>query len=162
MRAEDFKDDAKDGGEIGAGHTVTALYEIVPPGEPAPTGSVDPLKYQAPAAKGATAPGKSSPELLTVKLRFKQPDGDTSREVDQPLVDASIDAPADMRFASAVAAFGMLLRDSEYKEGATFSMVKQLAEGARGEDPNGYRAELVRMVGAAESLAGGDKAAIAH
>jgi Ca-activated chloride channel family protein len=157
MRAEDFKDDAKDGGEIGAGHTVTALYEIVPPGEPAPTGSVDPLRYQSPP----TATGANSPELMTVKLRYKQPDGDASREIDQPLVDAAADASTDMRFASAVVAFGMLLRGSEYKEGATYAMVKDLAAGARGDDPGGYRAEMVRMVDAAAQLAAAD-APVAH
>jgi Ca-activated chloride channel family protein len=158
MRAEDFKDDSKDGGEIGAGHTVTALYEIAPPGaqvNAVNAGAVDPLKYQTPPQKVSAE--NPSAELLTVKLRYKEPEGETSREISQALVDqgTGLDgAPAEMRFAEAVAAFGMLLRDSEHKEGATFAMVKELAAGARGADANGYRAEFVKLVDAASSIAG--------
>ena len=110
LRNEDFNDDTKDAGEIGAGHHVTALYELVPPGpeavEPAGLG---PLKYQQPAE-----PVGSSKESLTVKLRYKQPDGDTSRLIERGVVDEGLDvsrASPDFQFAGAVAGFGMLLRD---------------------------------------------------
>jgi Ca-activated chloride channel family protein len=152
MRAEDFRNDARDSGDMGAGHSVTALYEIAPPGTDAPAGSVDPLRYQT-----AGKPTGSN-ELLTVKLRYKQPEGDVSREIARPVADTPDgDAPDDLRFASAVAAFGMLLRDSQYKGAATWTMVRSSAEKARGADPHGYRAEFLRMVAAAERLSSGQK-----
>src|ERR671933_247348 len=89
LRDEDFNDDTKDAGEIGAGHTVTALYELVPAGQKVETPGVDPLKYQPPAP--APDPEKASPDLLTVKLRSKQPDGDTSRLIEQPVQDSGHD-----------------------------------------------------------------------
>jgi Ca-activated chloride channel family protein len=157
MRSEDFKDDARDSGDMGAGHSVTALYEVAPPGTEAPAGSVDALKYQT-AGKPT-----GSRELLTVKLRYKQPDADVSQQVDRAVADArNADAPdaegsEDLRFASAVAAFGMLLRDSPYKGAATWTMVRGAAERGKGSDPHGYRAEFLRMVAAAERLSSGQK-----
>jgi Ca-activated chloride channel family protein len=153
MRAEDFKDDARDSGDMGSGHSVTALYEIAPPGNDAGAGSVDPLKYQTAGKPTGSA------ELLTVKLRYKQPDADVSREIDQAVADVPNAAPgADLSFASAVAAFGMLLRDSPYKGAATWSMVEKSAEQGKGADPHGYRAEFLRMVAAAEGLSSGQRA----
>jgi secreted protein with Ig-like and vWFA domain len=121
MAAKDFKDDTKDAGEIGAGHGVTALYEIVPTTAAGNSPVIDePLKYQrepAPPEPAAVDP-QASRELLTVKLRWKQPDGDTSTPLEVPLADqggAFATAPADLRFAAAVAAFGMILRESDQR-----------------------------------------------
>lgn len=161
LRAEDFRDDRKDAGEMGAGHSVTALYEIVPPGAPSEAAPVDPLKYQRPA--GAAAP---SDDLLTVKMRYKQPDGDVSRELAQTVKDGagSVEAASvDFRFAASVAAFGMLLRSSEHKGQATYGLVRNLAEGALGPDTQGYRHEFVRLAQAAEKLSpAADRKEIAH
>jgi Ca-activated chloride channel family protein len=146
LRAEDFKDDKKDAGEIGAGHSVTALYEIVPAAGPGPT---EPLKYQ-------TAPAiVESNETCTIKLRYKEPKEDQSREMVLSVVDAGkkLDAASpDFRFASSVAAFGMMLRGSPHKGDASYALVRQLADGAKGKDPDGYRAEFVRLVSRAETL----------
>jgi Ca-activated chloride channel family protein len=152
MRSEDFKDDLRDSGDMGAGHSVTALYEITPPGTGTATGSVDPLKYQT------ARETKASSELLTVKLRYKQPEGDVSQEIDQPVADyTNVEPSNDLRFASAVAEFGMLLRDSPYRGHATWETVRATAQEAAGADPNGYRAEFARMVAAAEQLGSGQK-----
>ncbi|NNF43961.1 MAG: VWA domain-containing protein [Phycisphaerales bacterium] len=152
LAAEDFNDDTKDAGEIGAGHTVTALYEIVPPGAPLATGSVDPLKYQKAAAATAEA---ASGELMTVKLRAKAPDGDVSKLIEHPVVDR--DAPlaqttSDFRFAAAVAEWGMLLRGSEYRAGATYEQVLDLASPGLADDPHGDRAEFLDLVRRAQSV----------
>jgi len=153
LAKEDFNNDAKDAGEIGAGHTITAFYEVVPAGKPVPAaGKVDPLKYQKTAPRPA---GDASGELLTIKLRYKQPDGDTSRLVSFPLSDEGRSfskASADFRFASAVAAFGMLLRDSQYKGAYTFDAVIELAGSSRGPDEDGYRAEFIELAKRARSL----------
>ncbi|MEP0545457.1 MAG: von Willebrand factor type A domain-containing protein [Rhodothermales bacterium] len=150
---EDFNDDTKDAGELGAGHSVTALYEIVPVGVESPAmGSVDELKYQAHRVRGDAA---TNPELLTVKLRYKRPDGDTSRLLEATLADAGtplVASSESFRFAASVAEFGLLLRDSAHKGRASFENAKMLAEGARGEDPHGYRAEFVRLIDAADAL----------
>jgi Ca-activated chloride channel family protein len=151
LKAEDFNDDRKDAGEIGAGHTVTALYEIVPSGVPIDLPSVDALKYQA-----APAPAGGGDELATVKLRYKEPDGDTSRLLSMVVQDAgAAQASSDLRFASAVVEFGMLLRDSEHRGDATFDQAVELARGAQGQDPSGLRAEFVELVRTAQQLANG-------
>ena len=158
LAAEDFNNDKKDAGEIGAGHTVTALYELVPVGARNVTASVDPLKYQPqPQAQAvvAAAPNTGSSETMTVKLRYKQPDGDISSLIEQPVVDTGLafsSATADTRFAAAVAAFGMLLRDSPHKGNATFELVSDLAGGAVINDVNGYRAEFLTLVQKASQL----------
>ena len=151
LEAEDFNNDRKDAGELGAGHTVTALYEIVPVGSPQPL--IDNLKYQPapPSSPAATA------EVLTVKLRYKEPLGTSSKLLSQTLTGAptSIEnATADFRFAAAVAQFGLLLRQSEQRGTATWAATERLADGARGSDTDGYRAELVRLVRLAEGLSG--------
>ncbi|SDY38350.1 vWA domain-containing protein [Hymenobacter psychrophilus] len=149
LAAEDFNNDRKDAGELGSGHTVTALYEIVPVGAPA---TVDALKYQ-PAP--ATRPALASAELLTVKLRYKEPRGTASRLLALPLAGVArplADASENLRFAAAVAQFGMLLRQSEHRGSATYEATARLADGARRFDPEGYRAELVRLVRLAEGL----------
>ncbi|MBB4599438.1 Ca-activated chloride channel family protein [Hymenobacter luteus] len=148
LAAEDFNNDRKDAGELGAGHTVTALYEVVPVGARA---TVDPLKYQSVPAPKANA----SAELLTVKLRYKEPQGSKSQLLEQALIGAPrplTEASENLRFAAAVAQFGMLLRQSDYRGAATWESTARLAEGARRFDPDGYRAELVRLVKLAEAL----------
>jgi Ca-activated chloride channel family protein len=153
LRNEDFKDDTKDAGEIGSGHTVTALYEIIPVGARTDVTirDVDSLRYQTPAV----GPRQSrSDELLTVKLRYKQPNGDTSKEMVHPVLDRDARPSADFTFASAVASFGLLLRDSEYKGTATFASIIADAKRSLGADPAGYRAEFVRMVELAQRLKG--------
>jgi Ca-activated chloride channel family protein len=146
---EDFNDDKKDAGEIGAGHSVTALYEIVPPGEPMPATGVDPLKYQRPTSPNAAS---KSNELMTVKLRYKQPDGNTSRLMSVIVRDHVGELTSNLGFASAVAQFGMLLRKSEFRGAATWSSASDLARRYRGEDADGYRAELVRLIELASAL----------
>jgi Ca-activated chloride channel family protein len=146
LATEDFNDDTKDAGEIGAGHTVTALYEVVPAGREIATAGVDPLKYQQPV-NPVPVPTVSK-ELLTVKLRYKQPEGDTSKLLEYPFTDqnASFDkASKDFRFASAVAMFGMILRDSPHKGGATIGGVIELAESSLVNDMEGYRQEFVNL-----------------
>ncbi|MBD2769780.1 von Willebrand factor type A domain-containing protein [Hymenobacter sp. BT664] len=152
LAAEDFNNDRKDAGELGAGHTVTALYEIVPVGSSQPV--VDVLKYQQPAFLN---PQPATAEVLTVKLRYKEPRGTTSKLLAQALAGApaSIEkASVDFRFAAAVAQFGLLLRQSEQRGSATWASTEQLANGARGADADGYRAELVRLVRLAQGLSG--------
>jgi Ca-activated chloride channel family protein len=147
----DFNDDAKDAGDIGAGHTVTALYEVVPAGVKADVASVDPLKYQEARRISAAAPAG---ELGTVKLRYKAPSGGTSRLLSVPVRDGEQGETAGVRFAAAVAAFGMLLRDSEHKGNATYTQVLELARDSQAHDPAGYRAEFISLVETAQALAG--------
>ena len=185
MAAQDFHDDTKDAGEIGAGHTVTALYEIVPPekltvqrkesaGEklkyqpsvksPA-TNSTQPesnLKSQISNLKSQTdgksqiADGKSeSPELLTIKLRYKQPDADKSDLIEQPLTDTGrsfAQASPDFRFAASVAAFGMILRHSPHRGNVTLDAVAEIAQSSLGPDKPGHRAEFLGLVRSAKAL----------
>ncbi len=145
LRDQDFNDDTKDAGEIGSGHRVTALYEVVPTGVKSniKLPSIDPLKYQ-PAVQ-PPAPNDSN-ELMQVKLRYKAPDSDTSKLIVQSIVDQVGQADADSQFASAVALFGMVLRDSEYKGEAGIDEVLSLAQVGQQPDPEGYRAEFIRLV----------------
>jgi Ca-activated chloride channel family protein len=145
---QDFNDDRKDAGEIGAGHTVTALYEIVPAGARVNVPAVDPLKYQRPAAATGTARG----ELMTVKVRYKEPDGNRSRLLTFAVPNRPSETAVNLGFASAVAEFGMLLRRSEHRGRATFEEAATLARRFRGADSEGYRAEFVRLVELAGAL----------
>ena len=151
LAAEDFNDDTKDAGEIGAGHTVTALYEIIPAGQPVNgVPPVDELKYQT-----ADDHGTDSNELLTVKLRYKQPDGDTSSKLEFPLKDGNRhfeQTDADFRFATAVAGFGMLLRDSEFKGDLTYEQILKWAQSSQGEDEFGYRSDCIDLIRNAKAL----------
>ena len=150
LAAEDFNDDKKDAGELGAGHTVTALYEVVPVGVELDTGSVDPLRYQQARPPG---PAAQSNELLTVKLRYKNPDAWVSTRLEHQLYDSPHGVESEsVKFSAAVAAFGMLLRDSEFKGDASFDMVLELARESRGDDPYGDRAEFLKLVGTAKTL----------
>jgi Ca-activated chloride channel family protein len=154
LRDEDFNDDTKDAGEIGAGHTVTALYEIVPPGKDVPLPPVDPLKYQKTTEPSDAA---ASDELLTLKLRYKQP---SNQQSEQTLVFPVTDgghgfgqASADFKFAASVAAFGMLLHGSEYKGNATYDAVLEIAQEGQGTDEHGYRAGFLDLVRKAKAIA---------
>lgn len=155
LAKEDFNNDKKDAGELGSGHTVTALYEIIPVGvESSFLDNVDPLKYQ----KNVTPLSKSNytNEIMTVKFRYKAPDGDVSKLIEHPVKDnqLSISKTSDnFRFAVSVAEFGMLLRNSEFKSGASFSNVLTLARKAKGTDEEGYRSEFIRLVESAQLLA---------
>ncbi len=152
LNKEDFNDDKKDAGELGAGHTVTALYEIIPQGvKSAFLTKVEDLKYQ----KNPQLV-ENSKELCTIKLRYKQPDGNDSQLIEKPVIDNQLQLSKtsdNFRWSAAVAAFGMLLRQSEFKGEASYVKCKQLAESAKGKDPNGYRRELIDMIEIAQSLA---------
>lgn len=149
LNDEDFNDDKKDAGEIGAGHTVTALYEIIPVG-PNSTSSVDDLKYQK--SENKTQFGD---ELLTVKFRYKEPRESTSKLITVALnshVSPKEYLSKNYMFSAAVAEFGMLLRGSEFKENATFDSVLELAKKSKGKDENGYRAEFINLVRLAKEI----------
>jgi Ca-activated chloride channel family protein len=155
LAAKDFNNDQKDAGEIGADHRVTALYELVPPGQPIAAPGVDPLKYQERETAPQPTEAAGSGELMTVKLRYKRPDGDTSVRTDIPIpASADTEASGDFRFAAGVAAFGMLLRNSEYRGGATFEQALNLAQQGKGPDPEGRRAEFINLIRTAQALAG--------
>lgn len=155
LAAEDFNDDKKDAGELGSGHTVTALYEIIPAGVNSPfLASVDDLKYQQTTVKENPSASK---EWCTIKLRYKQPAGTESRLLEQVVKSQKQgfdQASADFRWAASVAAFGMLLRDSEYKGSADYRSMIRWAQAASGKDPGGYRAECIRMMENAAAMAG--------
>jgi Ca-activated chloride channel homolog len=150
LNAEDFKDDTKDAGEMGAGHTVTAIYEIIPAGiESEFVRDVDPLKYKKSNATG------TDEEVATVKTRYKDPNGSVSREINLPVreqVTQMEKVPENVLFSSSVAMFGMLLRNSEFKGIATYQDVIRLAEKSRGKDKDGYRAEFIRLAKTADQL----------
>jgi len=179
----DFNDDTKDAGDIGAGHSVTALYELVPAGVDSAVAKpgVDPLKYQGDGGRKSEVGGQDSDhrlpstdlrsptsdsrltaaaasrELLTLKLRYQPPAGGKSTLMTYPLTDSGArfgSASADMQFAAAVASFGMLLRNSKYKGNLTYGAVLETAASSRGQDKHGLRAEFLELVGAAQRLAG--------
>jgi len=145
LNDEDFNDDAKDAGEMGSGHTVTALYEIIPAGSDGQAPSVDPLKYQ----DRQPADRKYPDEVVTIKLRYKEPDGNKSKLFDAIVKDSPVkisQASDNLKFASAVASFGMLLRGSEYMGDTSVEKILNLAQQSKGTDPEGYRTELIQLV----------------
>ena len=146
---EDFNDDTKDAGELGAGHTVTALYEVVPAEADVPR-VVDELRYQPRA--NDPPPSEFEDEMLYVKVRYKDPDGEKSKVLGQAVADRSGMPSTDFRFATAVAGFGMLLRESPYAGTFTLDDVVKLAERGKGDDPRGYRGEFIRLVEATRDL----------
>lgn len=159
LAARDFNDDKKDAGEIGAGHTVTALYEIVP--MTANMQGVDSLKYrkadEVATKDDRTSDDSTSREMLTVKLRYKQPTSDTSTLIEVPLVDSGSTfegASPDLRFAASVAGFGMMLRSSPHKGDLTYERVISMAVASMGRDPNGQRSEFIDLVRKAKTLSG--------
>jgi len=146
LEDEDFNDDKKDAGELGSGHTVTALYEIIPIGAEDGSGTIDPLKYQQ---EKKVVKGKFGNEMMTVKLRYKKPDGNKSQLISKVIQDSDIGIEKtsdNFRWSAAVAEFGMLLRDSEFKGESSYLQVIELAETAKGRDENGYRSEFLRLV----------------
>ena len=142
----EFNDDTKNAGEIGSGHTVTALFEVVPADVDMTLPGVDSLKYQTPPRLSEDA---SRGELLTVKVRYKEPEGEVSRRMEITVADRDVplsEASPDHRFAAAVAGFGMVLRDSPHKGDITLDSIVRLAEAGVGNDEEGYRAEFVGLV----------------
>ncbi|RFM28607.1 vWA domain-containing protein [Deminuibacter soli] len=154
LAKEDFNNDKKDAGELGSGHTVTALYELIPAGAAASElDSVDQLRYQPVAAAASKQP--VSKELLNIKLRYKQPDGETSKLIQyavQPGAVAFDKAPENLRFAAAVAAFGMQLCDSKFRGTLDYNGILKIARNAVGNDTENYRSEFVQLVQKARSL----------
>ncbi|MBB2146517.1 DUF3520 domain-containing protein [Pedobacter sp. LMG 31464] len=152
LKDEDFNDDKKDAGEMGSGHTVTALYEIIPVGVKSSfANKVDDLKYQKTTKAANTYTGD---EMLTIKLRYKLPDQNTSKSIQKSINDnQSASTSVNFRFAAAIAEFGMLLRQSEYKQNSSFTQVIALAEGAMGKDKEGYRSEFLRLAKSAQLMA---------
>jgi len=164
LNREDFNNDKVDAGDVGAGHTVTALYEITPVGAAGATPTVDPLRYgQKPAvpqeSPAPTLATGQSAELADVKLRYKLPGQDTSKLIEQPVTPAMAvtdiaKASDDARWAAAVAAFGQKLKGSDYAGALSYNQIKTLAAGARGTDPDGYRSEFLNLVSLAGTLSG--------
>ena len=155
LAAEDFNDDRRDAGELGAGHAVTALYEVVPVGVDSDAGikEVDSLRYQAPAREST---GSGAPEMAFVKVRYKAPDEEVSRLLEHPVADAVASPSRDLSFAAAVAGFGMLLRDSEHRGSLDAEQVLALARRGRGTDEEGYRADFISLVDRYRRLEAGD------
>ena len=154
LNDEDFNDDTKDAGEMGAGHNVTALYELVPSGSGERIPSVDPLKYQLSTTIDYQK-NDSSDEFLTIKLRYKKPDGNTSMLLEKPVkgyIKNIEDSSDNLRFAAAVSEFGMILRNSEFKGNATLEGAEILARSARGEDEDGYRSEFIRLISTVKDM----------
>jgi Ca-activated chloride channel family protein len=149
LLAEDFNDDRVDAGELGAGDSVTALYEVVPRGSGGRP-AVDPLRYEG----AGEEPVSTSDELLFVKVRWEEPRAGTSRRISVPLADRSCDEPrGDFRFAAAVACWGMLLRESDHRGDASYGLVRRLAGSAIGDDPGGHREEFLSLVKESRELA---------
>ena len=154
LKKEDFNDDKKDAGELGSGHTVTAIYEVIPAGVKSNyLKKVDPLKYQE---KNIVEKNIShNEEMMTVKFRYKAPDGDKSLLIEHPVLDKGIpfaQTSENFRFAVSVAEFGMLLRNSEFKGSASFDHVFKTAKAAKGTDAEGYRKEFIALVRKASAL----------
>lgn len=152
LNNEDFNNDRKDAGELGSGHSVTALYEIIPVGVEGEFSKVDELKYQKTKVEATS----DSKEIMTVKFRYKKPSGTVSKLIVHPLLDENIviDRTSDnFRWSAAVAGFGMLLRDTEYVKDFKYEDVLQLAQNARGTDVDGYRVEFINRVKSLKSLA---------
>ena len=154
LKAEDFRDDTKDAGEIGAGHTVTALYQVLPASRERAQNlaAAHKSKYVADGDEVKAEPAVElidSPEMLTVKLRYKKPAEDTSVEFELPVIDKETkwqDASGDFKFAAAVAGYGMVLRESEHKGTLNLDKVRKMAEEGRGSDSHGLRQEFIDMV----------------
>jgi Ca-activated chloride channel family protein len=153
LKNEDFNNDKKDAGELGSGHTVTALYEIIPVGVESEFFKIDELKYQHTTIDPKAEKTK---ELITVKFRYKKPNEDVSKLIVHPLIDSNttLSKTSDnFRWSASVAAFGMLLRDSEYTKNFSYDEVVQMAQAAKGEDNEGYRIEFINMVKSIGTLA---------
>jgi len=156
LKNEDFKDDKKDAGDMGSGHSVTALYEVIPAGVDADEDKQTPdsLRYQHPKNTLRDPElSRDTGEMLFVKVRYKSPTGSTSKLITHPVLARSSESPSvDFRFQTAVVEFGLLLRQSQYKGDANIGDVIATARGALGSDPDGYRSEFVRLAQAARGL----------
>ena len=153
LKNEDFNNDKKDAGDLGSGHTVTALYEIIPVGVESEFFKVDDLKYQHTTVDPKA---QNSKELMTIKFRYKKPDEGVSKLIVHPLVDSNIilsKTSDNFRWSASVAAFGMLLRDSEYIKNFNYDAIVQMAQNSKGEDKEGYRIEFINMVKSFGSVA---------
>ena len=153
LKNEDFNNDKKDAGDLGSGHTVTALYEIIPVGVESEFFKVDDLKYQHTTVDPKA---QNSKELMTIKFRYKKPDEEVSKLIVHPLIDSNIllsKTSDNFRWSASVAAFGMLLRDSEYIKNFNYDAVVQMAQNSKGEDKEGYRIEFINMVKSFGSVA---------
>ncbi len=151
LNNEDFNDDKKDAGELGSGHTVTAIYEIIPAGSTELIASVDKLKYQ----EGSNHSASENNEVMTIKFRYKEPKESTSQLISHIVLDKKIPfsaATENCKFSCAVAEFGMLLRDSKFKGDSDFKRIIAMAKESKGKDEEGYRAEFIRLVEMAELL----------
>ncbi len=148
---EDFNDDKKDAGELGSGHTVTALYEIIPAGiNDTMVSKVDHLKYQS-----TRTPQSGGNEMMTIKLRYKQPESDISKLLVNPVINSNEaweESSDNFRFSSAVAEFGLMLRSSAYKQNSSYQQLIKLAKDAEGNDVNGYRLAFVQLAEKAAAL----------
>lgn len=152
LAKEDFDDDKKDAGELGAGHTVTALYEIIPKGASGNVRNSGDLKYQETKIKKSAS---SKNEIMTLKFRYKPPKKDKSILIEYPVIDKSTklkNTTNNFRFSAAVAGFGMILRGSKFKGNANYDMIDKLAKNSKGTDKNGYRGEFVRLIETAKLL----------
>jgi Ca-activated chloride channel family protein len=159
LNNEDFNDDKKDAGEMGAGHVVTALYEIVPVGASL-SGSIDPLKYQA--AQKVQKPAVLSNEMATLKLRYKEPEQNQSKLITQVVSKKDVKDEIDsdnLKWSASLAQFGMLLRNSEYKGNTSYEGMIDLAQSALGEDSEGYRRECLMLMKNAQAM---DNAGVAR
>ncbi|MCD4781804.1 MAG: VWA domain-containing protein [Candidatus Omnitrophica bacterium] len=147
LAKEDFNDDTKDAGELGAGHTVTAFYEIVPADAKETFKAVDPLKYQQTQVV-------NSEDLMTVKFRYKDPAGHKSKLISQTINKTEIEnhLTNDFQFAASVAEFGLILRQSKFRAQASYQSVLNAAKGSKGQDPFGYRQEFIDLVKKAQRL----------
>jgi Ca-activated chloride channel family protein len=146
LKNEDFNNDKKDAGDLGSGHTVTALYEIIPVGVESEFYKIDELKYQTTKIEPSA---QRTEELMTVKFRYKNPDKDVSKLIVHPLMDSQValaKTSENFRWSASVAAFGMMLRESEYCKNFSYDQVVNLAQGSKGEDAEGYRIEFIKMV----------------
>jgi Ca-activated chloride channel homolog len=146
LKNEDFNNDKKDAGDLGSGHTVTALYEIIPVGVDSEFFKIDDLKYQT---TKLDPNAEKSKELMTIKFRYKKPNEDVSKLIVHPLVDSNValsKTSDNFRWSASVAAFGMLLRDSEYIKNFGYDNVVELAQNSKGVDKEGYRIEFINMV----------------
>ncbi|MBM3837073.1 MAG: DUF3520 domain-containing protein [Verrucomicrobia bacterium] len=156
LRTEDFNNDAKDAGEVGAGHAVTALYEVVPAGASENRAATDNLKYQS-GPRFQIRVANAERELLTLKLRYKRPEANESQLLEFTAADSEASfgqASPDFKFAAAVAGFGLILRDSSFKGAANFDSILELAQEGKGADEEGYRPEFVNLVKKAKAIAG--------
>lgn len=151
LESRDFNDDKKDAGEMGAGHTVTALYEIVPAGVPDPmVGNVDNLKYQVRQVSAS-----DNNEVMNIKVRYKEPSGETSKLMTYPVLNTQLQwqqASDDFKLAAGVAEFGLLLRQSAFKQNSSWEQTINLVQQASGKDEDGYCDEFVSLVRKAETL----------